>query len=404
MKAKTMWLKQFGTDYMDFGRSIALDSARNIYIGGTSMERETGKPDSDETWLAKFSPGGHELWRCQFGRMELEERAPVVLDTFGDVLCAGLTKMKMGDDAYKGGRDLFLAKFSPDGAQKWLRQVGTHKLENYPKITSDSRGCVYLAGGTSGKMSGDHSSELDVFLMKFSPDGEELWRCQLGTDGRESPSWVTTDESDNVYLVGTTNQNIRTGERTHGKTDVFVVKYTPEGEELWSHQFGTPTGNERAYALEVDPLGNFYLTGYTDGDFAGTQQGNYDAWVAKYAPDWSELWSKQFGTEKQEIGYALKLDSLGNVYVGGGRAMWIKKFNHQGEEVWNIDLSSYEWDYLTAMETDGAGNIYVTGATMENLQPGTTAAKHDVILAKCSEVPESFEELNDLNYLRFIHR
>ena len=84
---------------------------------------------------------------------------------------------------------------------------------------------------------------------------------------------VTVDSRGNVYVVGgTASQNFPTtsgaycrtlstgGSQAFGPCDVFVAKFGPTGNLIWSTYIGGPN-YDRAYAVEVNSAGYVYVAG-----------------------------------------------------------------------------------------------------------------------------------------------
>ena len=49
-------------------------------------------------------------------------------------------------------------------------------------------------------------------------------------------------------------------------------------------QIGVPSLADRGYAIATDAAANVYVTGYTRGDLAGTNQGDKDVFLLKLEP------------------------------------------------------------------------------------------------------------------------
>jgi hypothetical protein len=128
---------------------------------------------------------------------------------------------------------------------------------------------------------------------------------------------VTTDSAGNIYITGgtgSTNFPTTAGayQRTHkGWFDIFVVKFNPAGQVVWSTLLGGPN-YDRAYGIEVDNAGFVYLSGRSGPGFpttagvlqttyqgynTGSAYGQQNAFITKMKPDGSGLvWSTYFGT------------------------------------------------------------------------------------------------------------
>ncbi len=80
----------------------------------------------------------------------------------------------------------------------------------------------------------------------------------------------------------------------------------------WTRQFGT-VRDDIAYAVSADGLGSVYIAGVTQNDL----NFDNDAWMASYDATGALLWTRQLGTAGNEIGSAVSADGLGSVYLAG---------------------------------------------------------------------------------------
>ena len=87
-------------------------------------------------------------------------------------------------------------------------------------------------------------------------------------------------------------------------------------EQLWISQFGS-TARDYANALAPDGAGGMMIAGYTDGSLAGTNAGDFDAWLARYDGAGNRVWIRQFGTSAFDSATALAPDGVGGVFVAG---------------------------------------------------------------------------------------
>lgn len=181
---------------------------------------------------------------------------------------------------------------------------------------------------------------------KATADDYELtFSTFVGGSDWEHARDVCVDGNGNVIIVGGTastdfpttegafqRSHDRTGKRidSAGYCDAFVSKFSAEGRLMWSTLLGGPN-YDRAYAVEVDPMGNIYVAGragpgfpVTDGafqtKFTGSKQGIYgmqNGFVAKLSPDGSKvLWNSYVGTN--QLCRDLSVDADGDVYLALG--------------------------------------------------------------------------------------
>ena len=118
-------------------------------------------------------------------------------------------------------------------------------------------------------------------MVKYNSSGTKQWTKQLGTSSLDYATGVATDSSGNVYVTGSTAGGLD-GNTSAGRTDLFLVKYYDNGTKQWTKQLGTDP-NDFGRGVTVDSSDNIYVTGETYGGLDGnTSSGNYDIFLVKY--------------------------------------------------------------------------------------------------------------------------
>lgn len=269
----------------------------------------------DATKITVTEPGSFSdaAWTRQFGTGEDDSASAVAVDTLGNVLVAGSTR-GIVEGTPAGNGDAFLRKYSADGEVLWTRQFGTTSTDMAHAVAVDAVGNVLVAGETLGALEGTYQGRGDAFVRKYSPAGEVIWTRQFGTDDIDSVRALAVDGSGNVHLAGYTFGTLE-GFR-QGNTDAFVRKYSADGDVVWTRQFGTEL-QDIASAVAVDAAGNVAVAGYTGGDLGGPTAGWNDAFLRKYGPAGNELWTVQVGTDVGDAMHGVAYDSSGNIVVAG---------------------------------------------------------------------------------------
>lgn len=104
-----------------------------------------------------------------------------------------------------------------------------------------------------------------------------------------------------------------------GDADAYLRKYDGQGNELWTQQFGTQR-EDHGTAVTVDGAANVYVVGLTRGAFpghTGLVGSDYDAYLRKYDGDGNELWTRQSAAQGEDHASDVAADVAGNVYVVG---------------------------------------------------------------------------------------
>jgi len=143
----------------------------------------------------------------------------------------------------------------------------------------------------------------------------EEWTQQTGTADSDGAWMVAVGDDGSVLVAGYTLGDL--GGTHAGGFDAFVRKYDAAGTELWTRQFGTE-GNDIAYSVSVGSDGSVVVAGRTDGDLDGTGNAGFqDAFVRKYDAAGTVLWTRQFGTASFDSAFSVAVGSDGSVLVAG---------------------------------------------------------------------------------------
>ncbi len=217
------------------------------------------------------------------------------------------------------------------------------------------------------------------------------WTAQVGTPSYDNCYSVSVDSAGNAFITGYTEGSL-SGTNT-GDVDAFLTKFDPSGTELWSAQIGS-TQPDGSYAVAVDPTGNAYISGWTAGILGGSGSSGSDAFLVKYDPLGNELWSRQIGPGGSAGSTSVAVDATGNAYIsgwtGGGSSgntnAFLAKFDTSGNKLWSKYIGTTSNDHSNAVAVDAAGNAYISGQTYSSLG-GPNAGSYDAFLVKFN-IPE----------------
>jgi hypothetical protein len=283
---------------------------------------------------------------------------------------------------------------SSNSSTSWIRQLGSQFNDQAVCVTTDSSGNVYVAGGTKGGLDGNtNAGVMDIFVTKYDSVGDKQWTRQLGTKNIDGASGVATDSNGNVYIAGVEGdlEDLSNG----SVQDVFLTKYNNVGDKQWTRQLGTAS-EENAFDTATDVNGNIYVVGYTVGGFdSNINAGKADLFVVKYDNAGDKLWTRQLGTEENDVAYDVATDGSGNVYVAGHTMgsldgntnagdfdLFAVKYNSAGDKLWTRQLGTEDYETASGVATDNRGNVYVVGYTGGALDGNTKAGLYDLFVVK----------------------
>ncbi|HTN17280.1 MAG TPA: SBBP repeat-containing protein, partial [Chitinophagaceae bacterium] len=228
---------------------------------------------------------------------------------------------------------------------EWANHTGNSGGDFAYSVATDKDGNVYSSGKFRNTVDFDPgpgtsnltavSTRFDLFISKFDKDGNFIWVNQLGGVADKGTSYLQTDTAGNVYITGYFSGKIDfdpgtgTFELAADTTqDIFVAKYTPNGELSWAKQMGYAYNYCIPTAIAVDTFGNVYTTGIfndtVDFDpgpatFLLHSLGYGDSYISKLDKEGNFAWAKVFGAIDANIASAgIVADELGNTYTTGG--------------------------------------------------------------------------------------
>ncbi|MCA9217426.1 MAG: SBBP repeat-containing protein [Planctomycetales bacterium] len=309
----------------------------------------------------------------------------IEVDGAGNAYVTGWTSGSL-QGLSNGGSDAFLRKYDPLGSVLWTRQIGTASHDKASALDVTSGGDVFVTGFTNGSLSGPHLGGSDSFLQKYDAAGTLIWSRQFGTSFSEPSEGVAVDASGNSYVLAAQNPG----------TNVRLTKFDPLGSQAWTTTFGSNFNDERPTAIDVDVLGNVYVTGSTDGNLAGPLSGRSDIFLAKYDPLGNQTWIRQFGSSNQfDQSTDLVVSPNGNVTItgwvqgtlpGANNAFhggptdsdgFVASFSPAGTQLWATHLGSSNREMMRGVTALANNDVVVTGVAATPLA-GPHAGANDV--------------------------
>lgn len=280
----------------------------------------------------------------------------------------------------------------------WAKSAGNSGYDYGNSVAADNAGNSYLTGSFNTSITFDPSHSFtsagssDIFLVKYDPEGTIIWAVSAGGSDAEIPMSVAVDKTGNVYVAGYFKSSslvfgTTTLTNAGGNTyDLFLVKYDPSGTVLWAKSAGG-TGDDRAYSVAVDTLGNSFLTGYfvsstiTFGTLPLNNTGALDLYLVKYDENGNALWANSASGTGFEYSYSVAVDKAGNSFITGsfnsntltfaplmtisGPAntnIFVAKYSPAGLPLWAKQAGIVNDNIGYSVATDTTGNCFVAGS------------------------------------------
>lgn len=282
--------------------------------------------------------------------------APVAVnDVDGDGVPDGVDPCPLGNaDVPDGGAcgstsSCSGAACTPNG----ILQFGTVENDRALAAVEGAGGDIFVAGTTEGALDASFGGT-DAFVRKYSAEGVELWTIQFGTMAADAAASVAASPGA-VFVGGTTDGTVGP-EGNAGQTDVFLRRLSSvDGSPSWSRQLGS-AGTEAGGAVAADGAGDVYVCGTTDGDLASANEGSKDIFVVKLSgADGTTLWTRQIGSTSADGCAGLEVDAAGHVVVAGDTAGEMAAANPEGDrDLFAARLSGVDGTTLWATQYGGS--------------------------------------------------
>ncbi|MGA3259195.1 MAG: SBBP repeat-containing protein [Bryobacteraceae bacterium] len=159
------------------------------------------------------------------------------------------------------------------------------------------------------------------------------WILEVDNSGLGYPyATLGTDAQGNGYVVGSTKSlnlpvknAVQSQSASPGSYDVFVTKFDPAGNVVYSTYFGG-NADDIARAATVDAAGNVYVAGTTASNNFATTPGSWSptppppggaTFLFRLNPDGSVGYSTYFTYGSETMPQAIAVDDTGSVYLTG---------------------------------------------------------------------------------------
>lgn len=355
----------------DIGNKIALDGLGNVYVIGTysstiSFNTTTlNVAGAKDIFISKYNSNGDPAWVQRITGDGNDEAKDIVVDNNGDIFVTGEVSTNAGffntpadvrsgsitRKTTNGTSDVFVVKYSKDGALQWSKIYGGGSSEQGTSIALHTTG-IYITGvfgatttvfGTITLQALGTLGKNDIFVAKLNYSGDVIWAVSGGGFENDFASSIAVDSDGNAYITGNFSSpatfrsysGASAMYSSNATPDIFIAKYNTNGNLVAFHNSnaGTPVYGS-SIVIRSGAL-------YTAGTIGGGKYGSFT------------------------------LD-----YRGGGGDIFLAKYNLNSLNVdWVKTAGSAGFDGANELVLDNSGNIYVTGLFSDNCQFGTIAAK-----------------------------
>jgi hypothetical protein len=211
---------------------------------------------------------------------------------------------------------------------QWIKTFGNGYVDEARAVAIDDLGVVYIA------VTALSYQKNALFLLKYSPNGDQLWNkswtIPYGYDYSLTSGIAITKEHD-VYISGVVLNTTITYQRA------ILVKFNNSGDYLWYKTWNGGMLNSGATGVALDTNENTYVSGNVE--ISGKA---VDLFLIKYNSTGNESWNKTWGGTYNDYADGITVSSTNNLYMVGSKndtavdnnMMLLLKYNTTGSQQW----------------------------------------------------------------------
>lgn len=288
-------------------------------------------------------------------------------------------------------KDAFLIKYNANGNLVWAFAMGSGSGdEEVRSLAVDANGDVLLSGihGFSFDADPDTAVRLipynnqvwtnlpDVFVMKFSANGNHLWSFALGSRFNDLVHNIDLTTNGSIVITGVLEDSLDFNPDTAqlflapsiaGFGDAFMASYDANGVFLWVKKIGNATSIENFFYVDVSLAGNIYTGGTFTGDvdFNPSPSAGYTLsaeiplryFIAKYDGLGNFIWARKlFSTTGDSHLNGITTDNMDNLYLCGDFSDTVD-FNLANAQIFNL-VSTGNLDGFVARYAPNAAFVW----------------------------------------------
>ena len=262
------WDKTFGGSNYDSCGSIQETRDGGYILLGSTDSYGTGERD---LWLIKTDAYGNKRWDRTFGGRDSDWASSLQQTGDGGYILLGNTKSYGAGEA-----DFWLVKTDAYGNKQWDRTFGGRNWDVGYSVQQTRDGGYILLGRTGSCGAGQD----DFWLIKTDAYGNKQWDRTFGGSKDDWGRSVQQTRDGGYILLGSTESY------GAGQDDLWLIKTDAYGYIQWDKTFG---GSKDDWARSVQQIsdGSYILLGNTNTESYGA--GETDVWLIKYCPEAEEV-------------------------------------------------------------------------------------------------------------------
>ena len=242
------------------------------------------------------------------------------------------------DSSGIGNLDIVLVKTNSSGDVLWTKSYGGLGNESGQSISKTSDGGYIVTGYTN--TSGAGSS--DIILLRTDSVGTILWTKTIGGVDNDY-GYSVFQESDGSFVIDAGTTSFGNFGGASNLEDFYLIKTDSLGNLIWTKVIGT-TGIDHCSVAKKTTDKGFFLIG-SNTYYASPSI--YDVFIVKTDSLGNVEWSKTFGGNNWDLGYAGQQTIDGGYIIcgttksfgSGSEDLYLLKIDGTGNLLWSKTIS-----------------------------------------------------------------
>jgi len=314
-----------------------------------------------------------------------------------------------------GGTDLYLANYNSSGEIQWIISEGGPDYERIQGIAANEQSilmCATFYGTTEiGSETFISQGSQDIILASYDHAGNFAWAQHIGSPKTDYINAVCSDPLGNIIFTGHYYDSISFGDTSLyalGGADVFIAKYSPDGDRIWLKQ-ASGSSSDQSYAIDCDNEGNIIFSGsfFNDvsiGDTTLTTGDPTGVYFAKLNPGGELIFAEQADGNGLIAQSFARFDNNGDIFFAGNFTdqihfgpynfdagafnidVFVSKYNAGGELQWADHGYGLSSDQLISVSAGPLNDLYISGHYLDHVTFGDITLEYTL----CCGSPEVF--------------
>ena len=308
-----------GILYSTFFGGLSFEECNDMYLNASGYVYFTGWTNSSDMPVVNglqpslggahdmligiISPIGNVVYSSFYGGPDDDYGLGITVDSQGNVIFVGYAglgwpTLNALNATSNGSGDFGICKVTSSGNQVlWATYLGGSGLDVATSIAADSYDSLCITGYSNSNdfptLDGYDDSingGTDAVVVQINELGTALYfSTYIGGSSDDLATELAVDSYDYIYVTGVTSSSdfpmVRAYNDTYGGvSDCFFSKLNPSGDNLTYSTFLGGSGEEQAFDITLDDLGNSFITGYSDSS-------NFASVILLPSTSWLSGWS-----------------------------------------------------------------------------------------------------------------